>query len=390
MTLVLELPEDLSFLIVDESESFRNTMAAGLKSLGFKFVSQSSSTVVALEMLKLRNIQFVICELEMPVISGIELLKEIRDSSEINRTAFLMISKFATKEDIALLAEYEIDGFLMKPFSFQALAQKIPNCMQSYNDQNTLENKFQEAKSLIKRCDYTIALNKYELILKKQPNSCRARVGLAICFQKLKNYLKAEQLCKQAIDRNPLYVQSYDELGKIYISLNKIEEAIQTSTKAVSLSPNNPIRFEKITNILIQNQRLKEAEIFMEKAINNNVIYGNVYEQYGKILFYQRKLEKAALYFEKALLGDPNNRSLINLMGICLKDLSRFEDALKYYNIAIKAYPTDTKVLFNKALCFIEMKEFERAKKLCEYILTLEPENEKVIKKIEEIDLLPA
>ena len=128
----------------------------------------------------------------------------------------------------------------------------------------------------------------------------------------------------------------------------------------------------------------------MEKAINNNVIYGNVYEQYGKILFYQRKLEKAALYFEKALLGDPNNRSLINLMGICLKDLSRFEDALKYYNIAIKAYPTDTKVLFNKALCFIEMKEFERAKKLCEYILTLEPENEKVIKKIEEIDLLPA
>ena len=75
-------------------------------------------------MLKLRNIQFVICELEMPVISGIELLKEIRDSSEINRTAFLMISKFATKEDIALLAEYEIDGFLMKPFFISSIGAK--------------------------------------------------------------------------------------------------------------------------------------------------------------------------------------------------------------------------------------------------------------------------
>lgn len=28
MSLVLELPDDLSFLIIDESESFRNVMAA--------------------------------------------------------------------------------------------------------------------------------------------------------------------------------------------------------------------------------------------------------------------------------------------------------------------------------------------------------------------------
>lgn len=390
MALILELPEDLSFLIVDESESFRNTMAAGLRTLGFKNVTQSVTSAMAFDVLQNKNINFVICELEMSGINGVELLKEVRDASDINKVAFLMISKNATKEDIALLAEYEIDGFLKKPFSFQTLAKKISHCMQSYNNEHSLENKFQEAKLYIKRNEYNVAIKKYEDILKIQANSCRARVGQAISHRMLKNYLKAEALCKQAIERNPMYVQTYDEIGKIYVCLNRMDEAIRYFNKAVSLSPNNPLRFERITNTLLEYQRLKEAELFMERALNNEVIYGNIYEQYGKILFYQKKLEKATLYFEKALERDPNNRSLINLMGVCLKDQNRFEDALKYYNIAIKYYPTDTKVLFNKALCFIEMREFDRAKKLFEYILTLDPENPKVIKKIQEIDLLPA
>ena len=60
----------------------------------------------------------------------------------------------------------------------------------------------------------------------------------------VKNYLKLNN-CVNKLSIEILYMFSHDELGKIYISLNKIEEAIQTFTKAVSLSPNNPIRFEK-------------------------------------------------------------------------------------------------------------------------------------------------
>ncbi|MGY3803528.1 tetratricopeptide repeat protein [Pigmentibacter ruber] len=387
MTLVLELPENLSFLVVDESEAIRTTVSAGLKALGFRYVTQATSSLSACEILKNRKIDFVICELEMPLLNGVDLLKEIRDSNELNKIAFLMMSGSVTKVNIALLAEYEIDGFLKKPFTLQALAQKLPICMQSYNNTNSIESKFQEAKSMIQKYDYEIAVNKYQLLLKKVPNSCRARVGLAICYRMMRNYQKAETMCRQAIEKNPVYVQAYDELGKIYVTMNKIEESIKVFRQAVTLSPSNPLRFERITSLLVEKQRFKEAELFMESAASNGIVYTNLNEQFAKILFYQKKLEKAAIYFEKALINDPNNRSLINLMGICLKDLNRYDDALKYYNMAIKAYPTDTKVLFNKALCFIEMKKFDKAKKLCEYILTLEPTNQKVINKIQEINL---
>ncbi len=388
MSLVLELPGHLSFLIIDESEAFRNVMSAGIKSLGFKNVNQVASSLLALNSLRTKTINFVICELEMPGINGVELLKEIRDASDINRTAFLMISSAATKESIAMLAEYEIDGFLKKPFSFQALAQKIPNCMNNYNDPNNIESYFQEAKSLLNNGKVSIALNMFESLLKKSPNSCRARIGMAMCYRALKNNLKAEILCKQAIEKNALYVQSFDEMGRIYMAMNKIDDAIKFFKKAVSLSPNNPLRYERVSNLLIEHEKFKEAEIFLENAISSGILYGNIYEQYGKTLFYQRKLEKAVLFFEKALSQDPNNRSLINLMGICLKDLNKYDEALKYYNNAIKAYPTDTKVLFNKALCFFEMKQFNKSKKIFEYILKLDPTNQKVIKKIQEIEAI--
>lgn len=386
MSQPLELSGNLTFLIIDQSEAFRDSVSSGIKSLGFKNVFQVASSPVAVGVLRAKKINFVICELEMPAINGVELLKEIRDANDINRMAFMMISTVATKEDIALLAEYEIDGFLKKPFSFQALAQKIPNCMQNYNNPNTIESFFQEAKNFLSKGDLVGALGKFEILLRKSPNSCRARVGMATCYRMMKNNGKAELLCKQAIEKNELYVQSFDELGRVYMEMNKIEAAIEYFKKAVSLSPSNPLRYERIANLLIEHERFKEAESFLEEATSSGVVYGNIYEQYGKTLFYQRKLEKAANFFEKALTQDPSNRSIINLMGICLKDLNKYEEALKYYNNAIKAYPSDTKVLFNKALCFFEMKKFDKSKKLCEYILKLDPENQKVIKKIQEIE----
>lgn len=388
MSQICELSKDMSFLIIDQSEAFRNLISTFLKFLGFTNIYQSITTSIGIDILSNKKIDFVICELDMSEINGIELLKEIRDSTEILSIAFLMISNNATREDIALLGEYEIDGFLKKPFSFHDLSQKIPSCVINSNDPNKIEFHFQEAKSLLKKGMLNLALNKYEWLLKNLPKSSRARVGLSKCNRLMKNYKRSIELCKEAIKSNSLFVQSFDEIAQSYMAINKIEIALDHFKQAFSLSPNNPIRYERVANLLMDSQRFKEAEEVIELAVNNGIFYPNIYDQFGKSLFYQKKLEKASLYFEKALLSDPNNRSLINLMGICLKDLNKHEEALKYYNNAIKAFPTDTKVLFNKALCFYDMQEFDKAKKLMEYILKLDPRNEKAIKKLEELSVL--
>ena len=166
MSQICELSKDMSFLIIDQSEAFRNLISTFLKFLGFTNIYQSITTSIGIDILSNKKIDFVICELDMSEINGIELLKEIRDSTEISSIAFLMISNNATREDIALLGEYEIDGFLKKPFSFHDLSQKIPSCVINSNDPNKIEFHFQEAKLLLKKGKLNLALNKYEWLLK--------------------------------------------------------------------------------------------------------------------------------------------------------------------------------------------------------------------------------
>ncbi|KAB8029083.1 tetratricopeptide repeat protein [Fluviispira multicolorata] len=386
MTKMSDLPIDMVFLIIDESDSFRDIISMGLKSLGFKNIIKSPTSHLAYGNLITRKIDFVISELNLDAMSGIDLLKEIREDRKIGLMPFLMMSTEITKDQIAMLAEYEIDGFIKKPFTFQMLVEKIPVCLNHYNDPTNKEYFFSQAKKLLAQKNYQQAFNTYETLLNSYPQSARACVGLSHCYRGFNDFERAEYFCRKAIDNNKLYVQGFDEMGKICIDRNMIDQAIYFFKRAVFLSPKNPVRYESITNTLIEKQRFKEAEEFLEDASLVGIDYQSIYEQYARALFYQRKLEKAVMYFDKALENSENRRSLLNLMGICYKDLNRYDEAIKYYDIAIHEFPTDTKVLFNKALCYLEMNDLKSAMKICEDIVKIEPTHEKASRKIKEIE----
>ncbi len=386
MTKMSDLSLDMSFLIVDHSDSFRDIISMGLKSLGFKNIIKSPSAHIAYANLITRKIDFVICELNLDAMDGIELLKEIREDKKIGFMPFLMMSTEITKEQIAMLAEYEIDGFIKKPFTFQMLVEKIPVCYNHYNDPKNKEYLFSQAKSLLAEKKYQQAFNIYESLLKSYPQSARACIGLSRCYRSFDNFESAEYFCRKAIDNNNQYVQGFDEMANICMDRNMIDQAIYFYKRAVFLSPKNPLRYESITNSLIEKQRFKEAEEFLDDATNSGIDYQSIYEQYARSLFYQRKLEKAVMYFDKALENSENRISLLNLMGICYKDLNKFDEAIKYYDIAIREDPKDTKVLFNKALCCIDMNDFINAKKICQKIIKIEPNHEKANRKIRELD----
>lgn len=386
MTRIVEMSNSINYLIVDDSDFFRETITQGLKSFGFSVIYQATTFNMALEYLKLYKVQFIICELSISGNKGFDLLREVRDSDLLFSIPFLMMSGEINKKNIALLAEYEVDGYLLKPFSLNGLAEKIPLCFSHYNDPKNKEYHFELAKSLLKKKDYAGAFNLYSLLARKHSNSARTLVGLARCYRGLKNYLRAEDCCKKAMEKNDIYVQAYDEMGRICLEKELIDEAVFYFKKATQLSPSNPLRYEVISEVLLDRQRFKEAEYFLEEATVENALYEKIYEQYGKALFYQRKLAKAISFFEKALQYSPGNRSLTNLMGVCLKDSNRYEEALNYYNLAIKIYPDDTKVLYNKALCYYEMQKYVEAKRVCEIILSIDPNHEKAIKRIKLIE----
>ena len=111
-------------LIVDDSEIDR----AILKSiLGDRFnVIETDNGYKALEIIsKLKNdLDIIFLDISMPLISGFDLLRLLRDN-KLNHIPVFLISGEATKDNVLRASEFEVTEFIGKPFDREDILRRL-------------------------------------------------------------------------------------------------------------------------------------------------------------------------------------------------------------------------------------------------------------------------
>ena len=81
---------NINILIVDDSSTIRSVVKKSLKAMGFQVESifEAEDGQIAFQMMDENKIQFIISDLIMPKIDGLELLSKIRESEKFNETPF--------------------------------------------------------------------------------------------------------------------------------------------------------------------------------------------------------------------------------------------------------------------------------------------------------------
>lgn len=116
----------LRFLIVDDSVTMRRIVVNSLKNLGYDNFVEASDGKEALEKLTADDsINFVITDWNMPVVSGLELVKSIRGDDKLSKLSILMVTTRGVKEDIIEALEAKVNNYIVKPFTPQILKEKI-------------------------------------------------------------------------------------------------------------------------------------------------------------------------------------------------------------------------------------------------------------------------
>ena len=116
----------LRFLIVDDSVTMRRIVVNSLKNLGYDNFVEASDGKEALEKLTADDsINFVITDWNMPVVSGLELVKSIRSDDKLAKLSILMVTTRGVKEDIIEALEAKVNNYIVKPFTPQILKEKI-------------------------------------------------------------------------------------------------------------------------------------------------------------------------------------------------------------------------------------------------------------------------
>jgi response regulator RpfG family c-di-GMP phosphodiesterase len=111
-------------LLVDDEEEIRNTSRMILEAQGIA-CDEASDGREAMEALRVRPFDVILLDVEMPGMSGPELLRQVRDAPPVPNLKVIMISGRASSDEMSSMILAGADDFLTKPFSMVQLHARV-------------------------------------------------------------------------------------------------------------------------------------------------------------------------------------------------------------------------------------------------------------------------
>ncbi len=115
----------MRILIVDDFSTMRRIIRNLLADLGFNDTVEAEDGHSALAVLRQEAVELVITDWNMPGMTGIELLRAIRADARLRALPVLMVTAEAKREQIVEAAQAGVNGYIIKPFTAQTLAEKL-------------------------------------------------------------------------------------------------------------------------------------------------------------------------------------------------------------------------------------------------------------------------
>jgi two-component system chemotaxis response regulator CheY len=112
-------------IVVDDSKMMRTVEQRALESMGWQ-VSQASNGLEALSVLGgMEACDLALVDWQMPEMDGLALVKAMRAHEKWGKVTIIMVSSNAVMESIQEALDAGANDFVMKPFSVDALKDRI-------------------------------------------------------------------------------------------------------------------------------------------------------------------------------------------------------------------------------------------------------------------------
>lgn len=109
-------------LVVDDERAIRDLLSEALRDAGYEVLSAGGGDEASAILLE-ENVQIAICDIKMPGMDGLELLRHIRDVSP--ETVVILITAYASVETAVNALRSGAFDYLLKPLIFEDIIAKI-------------------------------------------------------------------------------------------------------------------------------------------------------------------------------------------------------------------------------------------------------------------------
>lgn len=121
----MTVSKDIKVLIVDDSVGIRLAAKKIFKSLGYSNITAVDDGTTALEALKKQPFDLVVADWNMPKMSGVDLLKNMKKDTSLADIPFLLVTGEENQDSLMDAIRSGISNFMTKPYDARILAEKI-------------------------------------------------------------------------------------------------------------------------------------------------------------------------------------------------------------------------------------------------------------------------
>lgn len=115
-----------NILIVDDSPVMRRIMIQTLKDCGFNILPiEATNGKDALSKFSLRGVHMVMSDWNMPVMDGLEMVKELRKIDPTNLVPIVMFTTQANQNKVVEALKTGIQDYIVKPYTVEVVKAKL-------------------------------------------------------------------------------------------------------------------------------------------------------------------------------------------------------------------------------------------------------------------------
>ncbi len=117
-------------LIVDDMNTMRKIIKGMLQKMGCDNLTEADDGIPAWKMIQDAHaagapFQFVISDWNMPGMTGLDLLKNVRSKEEFKTLPFMMVTAEAEQANVVVAVKAGVSNYIIKPFNPDTLKTKI-------------------------------------------------------------------------------------------------------------------------------------------------------------------------------------------------------------------------------------------------------------------------
>lgn len=380
----------ISILLADDSTQMRHMIKDMLRRLGFENVIQVSGGEEALTSLKSRHVDVILCDWNLPGISGREILRQVRETPEWRDMPFIMVTAEMHQGTVALAGEAKVDGYILKPFTMDVLYDKLVAAVLKRRAPSVIDQLLDQGFILLDQDDVSGAEKNFMDALDLNPKSPRILYALGLVQERRDDPTAAKELLERAVAHSPKFVKAREALARVHKQLGLHEEAAKQLRLAARVSPDNPERQLMLGQTLLESGDLEGAQKALKQTMRLSKHGGNeLARELGEAMLKAGMGSEAEDCFQTALKDNPDDIYTYNQLGIAFRKQGKFDEAVDNYQRALMVAPDNEVLHFNLSRAYLEAGDRDSSEKAMRRALEINPgfnEAKKFLKKMLKVE----